>query len=133
MKAAPRSDINITPLIDIVLVLLIVFITLVPELLRHEPSVLPSAPAGDPMKLPAPLALILDGEGSISLEGQHLGLDEVGPRVQHLLAERPAEARALAFSVDGRQPLHKAVEVLDRIREGSPDLKVAMRLNAEHG
>lgn len=56
-----KSDINITPLIDIVLVLLIIFIVMVPSLSRTAQASLPQT--GGKGGAALPLVVTLDGAG----------------------------------------------------------------------
>jgi biopolymer transport protein TolR len=47
---AVKSDINVTPLVDVVLVLLIIFMVITPMLQRGKPVVLPDAKVVSPLK-----------------------------------------------------------------------------------
>ena len=41
VKSGPKSDINVTPLVDVVLVLLIIFMVLTPSMLKHLTATVP--------------------------------------------------------------------------------------------
>lgn len=74
--SATRSDnaeINITPLVDVMLVLLIIFLVAAPAVVRHiELPLAPSSPDHD--KEPAELSLQIDASGSLQLDGSPLSL-----------------------------------------------------------
>jgi biopolymer transport protein ExbD/biopolymer transport protein TolR len=80
----PMSDINMTPLIDVMLVLLVIFIITAPLMTSALKLDLPKTDAGAPTMGPAYLALAIDAEGK-----HYLG-EEVVPR--DVLAQRVAAA-----------------------------------------
>ena len=75
-RMAVRSDINITPLVDVVLVLLIIFMVITPMLQRGHAVELPkavSAVSGPPNQ--DPKFISVDKEGKVYLEKELLTLD----------------------------------------------------------
>ena len=52
-KKGPRGDINVTPLIDVVLVLLIIFMVLTPSMLKHLTATVPKKAEDDTPQPPA--------------------------------------------------------------------------------
>jgi len=77
-RAAVRSDINITPLVDVVLVLLIIFMVITPMLQRGKAVELPKAvhaatgPAGQDPKF-----VSVTKEGDVYFEKEKVSLDEL--------------------------------------------------------
>ncbi|NTV74775.1 MAG: biopolymer transporter ExbD, partial [Holophaga sp.] len=71
-KGKAKSDINVTPLIDIVLVLLIVFIVMVPGLSKALPVVVPQVVKVDRPTPPdpknPPLVVTIDQNGDLMLQ-----------------------------------------------------------------
>lgn len=121
MDARLRSDINVTPLVDIVLVLLIVFITLVPALPTALATVLPGPEPG--REGPA-LHLALGADGGLELDGRATSL-----------AELPALLRASSgpvhLRVDPSLPFHRATEVLDLVRGARPEARLSLAAERE--
>jgi len=115
MAAQLRSDINVTPLVDIVLVLLIVFITLVPALPRVLSAALPrQGPAGPPLPL---LRLTLTREGRLEVADQPDG---------SLAAALARQPERILLRVHPELPLSAPTQVLDQIEGLRPGTKVAV-------
>jgi biopolymer transport protein ExbD len=112
-----RSDINVTPLVDIVLVLLIVFITLVPALPRALTTVLPQA--GRSGAIPPLVRLTLTADGSLDMDGASITLAELPGRI------RPTRGKVL-LRVHPALPFHCATAVLDAVKGARPEAPTAM-------
>jgi biopolymer transport protein ExbD len=115
MASRLRSDINVTPLVDIVLVLLIVFITLVPALPRVLSAALPGPGEGGPA-LPR-LCLTLTKEGRVEMVGR-----PDGSWATAVLAHRGR----IVLRVHPDLPLSAPTRVLDEIEGLRPGMKVAL-------
>src|SRR5262245_61191085 len=91
-----RSDINVTPLIDVVLVLLIVFIVLVPKLLNQMTIDVPpkaEAQQQDPTSSDQ-LVVSISDEGTISINKEVVTIQELPDKVRNLMQNR---SRKLMF------------------------------------
>src|SRR5437660_1354053 len=117
--ARMQAAINITPLVDVVLVLLIIFMVVVPLLMEGYDVDIPRASA-DTSTPVAESQLILSigsaacpiftppaGEGipkncQVTLADQKIPVAELPARVAAILGGRPAEQRALFLAVDDR-------------------------------
>lgn len=115
MATRLRSDINITPLVDIVLVLLIVFMTLVPAFTRSLAATLPGSGPGDP-DMP-PLRLTLRQDGTLEVNGQP------GASLQAALGTHTGR---ILLRVHPSLPLSAPTRVLDQIEGLRPKTKVAL-------
>ena len=109
----PSNEINVTPLIDIVLVLLIIFMVLTPVMLKEIAAVVPRK-ATDDLAVPpggAPIVVRLDADGHLSLGGEPLA-PEALPAV---VAERLTHNRqkVVFFDFDDRANYGRAVKVMD--------------------
>ncbi|HJU84434.1 MAG TPA: biopolymer transporter ExbD [Holophagaceae bacterium] len=127
MRSAVRSDINITPLIDIVLVLLIVFITMVPALVKGHTPRIPAISTGASTSGVAPLELALAADGSLALGKRAVSSEGLEALLRQALAERAPQDRKLVVKVDGDASLQRSVDLLDRIHVMDPKLPVVLR------
>ena len=90
-----RSDINVTPLVDVVLVLLIIFMVVTPLLQRGKPVALPEARHVSPLgKGGDPVLLSVTRDGRVWLDGdlhakQELRDDEIAAEVALEVQHRP--------------------------------------------
>ena len=118
-----KADINITPLIDIVLVLLIVFIVLVPDLARTLEVAVPRVAPGPVGRDCTPVVLTLDGEGKLFLQREEVALASLGNRLLPVVLLQPLRLRKVFLKVEGEVPHERAVRVLDQIRAASERAK----------
>ena len=136
-----QSEINITPLVDVVLVLLIIFMVVVPLLMEGYDVDIPRASA-DKSDQVAESQLILSisseacpilapppGEGvpkncQVTLADQKIPVTELPARVASILGRRPPEQRALFLAVDDRVNYEGVLRIIDLAKSGVEDLKI---------
>ncbi len=121
-----RPTINITPLVDVVLVLLIIFMVVTPLLMKRfhmrVPERVDAPPAAEDS---APAVVVAVGRaGEISLNQEPLDLEDLEPRIRRIFASR--QERVVFLAVDDETPYHRAVDVMDRARGGGADPLVLM-------
>jgi biopolymer transport protein ExbD len=129
MSAAGTKEINVTPLIDVLLVLLIIFLVMMPIMLRVETVALPAA-SDTTVTEGVTVTLKLDADLSVGLDdGPMFPNRELAARL------RPKLANAKAVFVDSVDavPWSQVVAVVDTVRGVAndvrqPDLAVAVRL-----
>jgi biopolymer transport protein ExbD len=111
------TGINVTPLVDVSLVLLIIFMVTATYVVKEAIEVdLPRAASGGQTVGPT-LAFALDREGKLFLDGAPATVDAARAAVRAALA-RSAEARAL-ISADRAVSHGRVVEIIDLVkREG---------------
>jgi biopolymer transport protein TolR len=118
----PVPVMNVTPLVDVVLVLLIIFMVVTPLLQKkfwvHTPKqekqeVKKEEIAADPQP---PLVLRVAADRSISVNGAVVGYEELPERLRRMFAAR--EDHILFFDADDEAPYGYSVEVMDKAREG---------------
>lgn len=112
--AAFNSDINVTPLVDVCLVLLIIFMVVVPSLVNGVPVALPESGSGTP---PAEriLPITLQDDGTVYIDTLVVRRDEVDAALQRLReieSSRPVGVRA-----DKRGSYGEVVTILDACRK----------------
>jgi biopolymer transport protein TolR len=117
-----RSDINVTPLVDVVLVLLIIFMVITPLLTKnfwvHTPKqekeeVTPEQANQDPTP---PLVLRVAADRAVTVNGATVEVAELAERLKRMFAAR--EDHILFFDAADDAPYGFTVEVMDRAREG---------------
>lgn len=79
------SEINVTPLVDVMLVLLVVFIVTAPLLTQSVKINLPRTVATAPAPQDHLAAVNISAEGEIQLNGQKVDLNELGRQLTELL------------------------------------------------
>ena len=113
----PRSDINVTPLIDVVLVHLIVFMVMVPKLLSQTAvDVPPKAPDNADTPPPASDQLVATvGEDSrIAINGEAITLEALPEKVRTIMQNRAK--KLMFFNPDDNAPYRDVVKVMDICR-----------------
>ena len=139
--ARMQAAINITPLVDVVLVLLIIFMVVVPLLMEGYDVDIPRASADKSAQV-AESQLILSigstacpiltppaGEGipkncQVTLADQKIPAAELPARVASILGSRPPEPRALFLAVDDRVNYEAVLRIIDLAKSGVEDLKI---------
>ena len=81
-KNNPISDINVTPLVDVMLVLLIVFMVTAPLLTVGVPIELPKTDAKQMIEESEPLTITLDKEGNIYIQELEIPFAELGEKLE---------------------------------------------------
>jgi len=77
----PMSEINVTPFVDVMLVLLIVFMVTAPLLSAGVPVDLPKAPASPLAVEKKPVTVTIDNDGRIFVEDKEVTLAELVPKL----------------------------------------------------
>lgn len=81
-KLAPMSEINVTPFVDVMLVLLIIFMVAAPLLTVGVPIDLPETEAKALNSETQPITVSVNSEGGIYLQETEIALDEVVPKLE---------------------------------------------------
>jgi biopolymer transport protein ExbD/biopolymer transport protein TolR len=85
-----RSDINVTPLVDVVLVLLIIFMVITPMLQRGKPVTLPDAKHVSTLgKGGDPILLSITKDGRVWLDKQELKDQDIATELQTAMLATP--------------------------------------------
>ena len=106
----PMSQINVTPLVDVMLVLVVIFILTAPLLTTSIQLALPKAEAGQASDALRSVSLVVDRAGQAYLDDRPLPLSELGQSLLSTAARYPdAEVQLRA---DENAPYGKVIEVL---------------------
>jgi biopolymer transport protein ExbD/biopolymer transport protein TolR len=120
----PVADINVTPMVDVMLVVLIIFMVITPMLsksipvdlaLTRNPVVMSDADKEDAIIV----AITRDGQVFLSPGLTKLDPAELAPKVKDLLADRPS--KMVYIKADARANYGKVEDVVDGLRAGSVD------------
>jgi biopolymer transport protein TolR len=76
------SEINVTPMVDVMLVLLIIFMVSAPLLTVGVPIDLPQSQAKSLDQDKEPLAISLNGEGKVFLQNTEIAVEELVPKLK---------------------------------------------------
>ena len=115
----PMSEINMTPLIDVMLVLLVIFIITAPLMTSSLKLDLPKAASASPSDAPAFVALAIDSEGRLFLGDQPLD----PARAQELVAARVRDAARrdpgaeVQLRADSRVPNGRVAELIGWVQD----------------
>jgi biopolymer transport protein TolR len=104
------SDINMTPLIDVMLVLVVIFIITAPLLSSAIKLDLPKTDAAKAGEAPKSVTVVLDATGQTYLKDQPVALDELARQLA-LSAQANAETEVL-LRADKAVPYGRIVEVM---------------------
>ncbi len=85
----PMSEINVTPMVDVMLVLLIIFMVTAPLLTVGVNVDLPKTKAAMIAGQDEPLAVSVDSEGRVFLQDTEIDLDALAPRLIAITGNNP--------------------------------------------
>jgi biopolymer transport protein TolR len=85
----PMSEINVTPLVDVMLVLLIVFMVAAPLLTVGVPVDLPQTQAPAINEQKEPLVITVNAQGQIYIQETEVADDQLAPRLQAITNNNP--------------------------------------------
>ncbi len=114
--ARPFHEINVTPLVDVFLVLLVVFVVSAPLMAQRLVLALPSAPAPAPAPAavpPAPRTVVtieFDTQGRLRLDSEPVDETTLRTRLQALATARPGAE--LLLRVDERVPYGRVLALI---------------------
>jgi biopolymer transport protein ExbD/biopolymer transport protein TolR len=120
----PVSHINVTPMVDVMLVVLIIFMVITPMLNKgvnvdlaraRNPIVMSDADKEDAVIV----AITRDGQTFLSPGLQKVSVDELAPKVKDLLSDKPS--KIVYIRADGRAKYETVEDVVDNLRAGGVD------------
>ncbi len=112
----PLSEINVTPLVDVMLVLLIIFMVTAPLMTSGVPVDLPKTSAQPLNSDSEPLTVSVNAEGKIFLQDQELPLEQLVAKLQ-AIAQNNAERRIFVRGDKGIT-YGRIMEVMGTITQG---------------
>ncbi len=122
----PVSDINVTPMVDVMLVVLIIFMVITPMLNKganielpkaRNPIALPDADKEDAVKV----SITRDSQVFLSPGLERVAPEDLAPKVRDLLQNKIGAERMVFLRADGRAKYEKVEDVVDNLRSGGVD------------
>jgi len=113
-NAGPLADINVTPLVDVMLVLLIIFLVTAPIVARPIDVALPQAviPPIDRPDPPPPIELRLDATSQLSWNGTPISQAELRTRLQAQAQAHAGNQPELRIAADESSEYEALVRIL---------------------
>ena len=100
-RRAPMAEINVTPFVDVMLVLLIIFMVTAPLLVAGVPIDLPESRAGALDQQAKPVQVALDGAGALTIDDVAVSEAQLPAQLARIAAEpQPEEGRRIYLRAD---------------------------------
>jgi biopolymer transport protein TolR len=116
-RSAAMSEINITPMVDVMLVLLIIFMVAAPMLTVGVPVELPKTAAGAlPTEQEEPLTITITAEGQLMIQNDAYPDDQLIPKLTAIAAERTS--KKVFLRADGAISYARVAQVMGALNAG---------------
>ncbi len=119
-RHAPMSEINVTPFVDVMLVLLIIFMVTAPLLTAGVPLELPQAKGKELEASKEPIVISVTGKGEVFLgqeEKTPMRLEEIGPKLNAMAGNRGGADEPIFVRGDKSVQYGLVAQVMGRIKE----------------
>ncbi|MBL4750974.1 MAG: protein TolR [Amylibacter sp.] len=116
-KRRPMSEINVTPFVDVMLVLLIIFMVAAPLLTVGVPIELPKT-AATPLATEEeePLTIAVSADGKLILQNTEIDRNTLIPKLQAIAAERTSQK--VFLRADGAVPYAQVMQIMGALNAG---------------
>ena len=132
-RRAVMSEINVTPFVDVMLVLLIVFMVSAPLLTVGVPLELPQSQAKALQQDNEPLTVSVNVSGQVFLQNSEIKLDELVPKLKAIVDARKSDSNELIYvRGDKKVDYGTMMRVMGRI-SGAGYHRVALVTEVEQG
>ena len=116
-RAAAMSEINVTPFVDVMLVLLIIFMVAAPLLTVGVPVELPKTAASAlPTEQEEPLTITMTSDGRLLIQNADVADAELIPRLRAIAAERTGDK--VFLRADGAIPYARVAQLMGALNAG---------------
>ncbi|MFC7705640.1 protein TolR [Plastorhodobacter daqingensis] len=116
-RAQAMSEINVTPFVDVMLVLLIIFMVAAPLLTVGVPVELPrTAASALPTEQEEPLTITLTADGQLLIQNSDTAEDELIPKLRAIATERADDK--VFLRADGAIPYERVVQIMGALNAG---------------
>jgi biopolymer transport protein ExbD len=107
---APMSEINVTPMVDVMLVLLVIFMVTAPFLLQAVPVNLPKTAPVEKLRPMKKVELIIDAAGNVYVDQEQVAGADLESRLQAQLQAEPE--MSVQLKADYRVAYGRIAEVM---------------------
>ena len=115
--ARPMSEINVTPFVDVMLVLLIIFMVAAPLMTVGVPVELPKTAANSlPSEQEEPLAVTVTAEGQVMIQTTEVPEDQLIPKLRAIAETRKSDK--VFLRADGALPYTRVAAVMGALSAG---------------
>jgi biopolymer transport protein TolR len=116
-RAQPMSEINVTPFVDVMLVLLIIFMVAAPLMTVGVPVELPKTAANAlPTDDEEPLTVTITAEGLVMIQNTEVAEAELVAKLQAIAAERTSDR--VYLRADGANEWNRVAEIMGALNAG---------------
>jgi biopolymer transport protein TolR len=116
-RSAAMSEINVTPFVDVMLVLLIIFMVAAPLLTVGVPVELPqTAATALPTEQEEPLTITMTEDGRLLIQNSDVAEAELIPRLRAIASERTSDK--VFLRADGAIPYARVAQVMGALNAG---------------
>ncbi|HEX4692954.1 protein TolR [Sphingomonas sp.] len=131
-RRAPMADINVTPLVDVMLVLLIIFMVTAPLMTAGVPVNLPDSRAKSLDQDQKPVSIAIERDGTIYLDDKTIDEDALPDRLAALAADRTPDGkpRQVFLRADRGLDYGKVMSVMGELNRAGLN-RVALVSNAK--
>ena len=117
-RDGPVANINVTPLVDVMLVLLVIFMVTAPMLQQGVEVNLPKASTAPLKGTQEQVVLSIDKDGQVFLgSGNQLPMENLGAKVAAVLSARQEEDRKVYLKADTTLSYGRIMEVMGKLHE----------------
>ena len=131
-RRSVMSEINVTPMVDVMLVLLIIFMISAPLLTVGVPLDLPQSQAKSLDQDKEPLTISVNLQGQLFLQNTEIGVEELVPKLQAITAARGGTTERIYVRGDRKVDYGTVMRVMGRI-SGAGFSRVALVTEMEQG
>jgi biopolymer transport protein TolR len=115
-RRAPMAEINVTPLVDVMLVLLIIFMVTAPLLVSGVPVELPESRANALEQKDEPLDISIDKEGQIFVDSEPVKMSELVAKLEAVAAKQdPKQPRPIMLRGDTEIAYGQMMQVMGEL------------------
>jgi biopolymer transport protein TolR len=131
-RSAPMAEINVTPMVDVMLVLLIIFMVSAPLLTVGVPLDLPQTQAKSLEQDKTPLQLSVDTKGQIFINDTEVSMDELIPKLKAITDARGGLDERIFMRADKKADYGTVAKVMGRL-SGAGFKRLALVTEVEQG